>query len=230
MIAIALFDQSAITYDHWCETEVGSFVDQVEKELMKEVAKPQKGEKALDLGCGTGIYSYWLYEQGLDVVGIDISKNMLDVAKKKKDAKNITFLQGDISNLPFANETFDLVISNIVLEFTHNPQVIVKEALRVVKKGGRLVIGFIGKESTWGKMYHKKGKNDPTSVFAHAKFFNTDEIAQLNETPPIQFNYGLYVAMDEFTTIEAARELEKDRTKTSSDQDAGYIVAKWQKI
>ncbi|MFC5628656.1 class I SAM-dependent methyltransferase [Aliibacillus thermotolerans] len=182
------------------------------------------------MGCGTGIYSYWLYEQGLDVVGIDISKNMLDVAKKKKDTKNITFLQGDISNLPFANETFDLVISNIVLEFTHNPQVIVKEALRVVKKGGRLVIGFIGKESTWGKMYHEKGKNDPTSVFAHAKFFNTDEIAQLNETPPIQFNYGLYVAMDEFTTIEAARELEKDRTKTSSDQDAGYIVAKWQKI
>lgn len=230
MIAIALFDLSAKTYDSWCETKIGAFVDQLEKDLMKKVAQPQKGEKALDLGCGTGIYSYWLYEQGLKVTGIDISKNMLDVAKKKKHASDVTFVHGDISKLPFADETFDLVISNIVLEFTHNPQEIVKEAMRVVKKDGRLVIGFIGKDSSWGKMYQEKGKHQPTSVFSEAQFFDRDDILQLYEEPPTEIDYALYVSMDEFTNIEVARQLEDERKKTKPIRQAGYIVAKWQKV
>lgn len=230
MIAIALFDNSAKTYDDWCETEIGAFVDQIEKGLMKEVAQPQKGEKALDLGCGTGIYSYWLYDLGLEVIGIDISKNMLDVAKKKKHANKIKFVHGDIRNLPFADETFELVISNIVLEFTQNPQEIVKEAFRVVKKGGRLVIGFIGRDSAWGRMYEEKGKRDQRSVFSQAQFFSIDEIKKLYEVPPSEVNYGLYVSAKEFTTLDVAFQLEKERSQIYSISDAGYIVAKWQKI
>lgn len=57
---MALFDQKAATYDEWCATPLGKFVDAIEKGAMKEVARPQEKESALDLGCGTGAFSYWL--------------------------------------------------------------------------------------------------------------------------------------------------------------------------
>lgn len=228
-VEMALFDLSAEGYDSWCQTEIGSFVDTLEKNLMKEVAEPKKDEKVLDLGCGTGVYSYWLNEQGLSVTGIDISSGMLNVAKSKVNADQIKFLKGDIEHLPFENETFDLVISNIVLEFTANPKEIVKEAFRVLKKDGRLVIGFIGKNSSWGKMYQEKGKQNPNSVFSKAKFFSQDDINELYKTRPDSMKFGLYFSMDEFIDKKQATKIEEERKKLINYANAGYIVARWVK-
>lgn len=226
---MALFDNAAAKYDNWCKTELGNYVDTIEKSLMKDVANPTKGEKALDLGCGTGIYSYWLLEQELTVIGIDISSEMLKVARSKGNSEKIEFVQGDIQKLPFPDETFDLVISNIVLEFTDNPKQIVSEALRVVKKGGRFVCGFIGKESSWGKMYLEKGKHDPTSVFAKAAFFSYEDISNLASIPPTEIKYGLYVGMNEFEDQKQAYLLEGERSKMFLRDEAGYIVVNWNK-
>lgn len=227
---MALFDNSAIDYDDWCETEIGNFVDSIEKNLMKVIAKPIKGEEALDLGCGTGIYSYWLLEQGLLVTGIDLSSAMLKMAKAKKDSSKIKFLQGDIHTLPFDDETFDLVVCNIVLEFTDNPKQIVFEALRVLKKGGRFVCGFIGKDSAWGNMYQERGNQNPTSVFSKANFFSHNDIIHLHSYPPIEIKDALYFNMSEFKDVKQAGLLEEERKKLNSKDAAGYIVAKWIKM
>lgn len=226
---MALFDRSAVDYDDWCKTEIGNLVDLIEKNLMKEVAKPMEGEKALDLGCGTGVYSYWLLEQNLRVTGMEISHEMLKMAKAKKDSSKIEFLQGDIHTLPFADETFDLVISNIVLEFTDHPKQIVSEAVRVLKKTGRFVCGFIGKDSDWGKMYQEKGKNDPTSVFSKARFFSINDINYLSKKPPIEMRFGLYFGLEEFNNVHQAMILEEERTKLNTKETAGFIVAEWTK-
>lgn len=224
-----MFDRSAEDYDGFYKTALGDFVDKIEKDLMKEIARPKPGEKALDLGCGTGNYTFWLYEQGCSVIGIDISKKMLDTAKIKKHADKVAFLHGDIACLPFEKETFDLVIGNIVLEFTEKPKEIVKEAMRVVKKGGRIVFGFIGKESAWGRKYEEKGKRDEMSVFYHARFFTVDEIKKLYEVGPDDIKYGLYVTEREFSETKEAFELEKKRRRTYPPEQAGYIAAKWVK-
>lgn len=84
---MALFDQEASTYDNWYNTPLGSFVDRLEKELIAKSAQPQAGEKALDLGCGTGIFTIWLAKQGLDVTGIDLSSEMLAKAREKHSGK-----------------------------------------------------------------------------------------------------------------------------------------------
>lgn len=133
---MALFDQEASTYDNWYNTPLGSFVDRLEKELIAKSAQPQAGEKALDLGCGTGIFTIWLAKQGLDVTGIDLSSEMLAKAREKAQRQDLAihWIQADINRLPFDRETFDLVIGNIVLEFVENPEKVVAEALRVLKK------------------------------------------------------------------------------------------------
>lgn len=226
---MALFDHSAETYDEWCSTPLGSFVDELENEIMKEVAQPKKNEKALDLGCGTGIYSLWLSEQDVIVTGIDISSEMLKKAKSKAEDKNqnIEFIKGDIHSLPFPDQTFDLILSNIVLEFVDSPEKVISEGLRVLKQGGRLVIGIIGRHSEWAKLYEKRGKDKKESVFFNAHFFDVQEVNNLSPIKPADVHFGLYFTPREFVNKEQVRILEKERSKQQKEENAGFVVCKW---
>lgn len=228
---MALFDQSAKTYDDWCSTPLGSFVDETEKKIMLEVTNPNPGETVLDIGCGTGIYSLLLSQQGTEVTGIDISTAMLNKAKEKANQYNrpITFIEGDIQHLPFADDTFDLVISNIVLEFVDHPQDVISEAMRVLHPGARLVIGMIGKHSEWAAMYEKQGNEKQDSVFSGARFYRLQDIEKLYTDIPSEIRLGLYVTRDEFVTYEHAALLEKQRSISQQEEGAGFIVAKWVK-
>ena len=228
---MALFDQEASTYDNWYNTPLGSFVDRLEKELIAKSAQPQAGEKALDLGCGTGIFTIWLAKQGLDVTGIDLSSEMLAKAREKAQRQDLAihWIQADINRLPFDRETFDLVIGNIVLEFVENPEKVVAEALRVLKKDGRLVIGLINKESYWGRTYSQKGKDNPDSVFAHAHFYSEQTIASLETSHFASLDYGLYITPENFENENQALELEKKLSRTLKKNQAGFIVARWNK-
>lgn len=228
---MALFDKSADTYDEWCQTPLGHFVDQLEKDLLIKLAQPKASEVALDVGCGTGIYSLELAKYGLDVIGIDISSKMLKQAQNKaSQAKHeITFLEGDFHHLPFEDEHFDLVFTNITMEFATQPKQVVSEAMRVLKKGGRFIAGFIGKNSPWGKMYQQKGRNDENSVFRNACFFTTEEIRSLYSYEPTSFQYGLYLSSEDFTTYDEALKLEMERRNSYPIEEAGFIAATWMK-
>lgn len=69
----------------------------------------------LDIGCGTGALCQVLYSKGLQVTGIDAEENMIRVARRKLEDKNITLLTADINQgLTFADKSFDLVISSYV--------------------------------------------------------------------------------------------------------------------
>lgn len=226
---MALFDQSAETYDEWCSTPLGSFVDELEKQIMKKIAQPKQGEKALDLGCGTGIYSLWLSEQGVYVTGIDISSEMLKKAKSKAENKNqnIEFIKGDVHSLPFPDQTFDLIISNIVLEFVDSPKKVISEGLRVLKPGGRLVIGMIGKHSDWAKMYEMRGKDKKDSIFSNAHFFSLQEINHFSSSKPTDVHFALYFSPYEFVSRKQISILENERSKQQEEENAGFVVCKW---
>jgi len=79
----------------------------------------RKGEKVLEVGCGEGILSVMIAKKGNQVIGCDISRPNLGVAKeraKRENLKNIEFLECDACNLPFPDNSFDLVIADNVLE------------------------------------------------------------------------------------------------------------------
>ena len=227
---MAQFDDSAATYDSWCLTEIGSFVDHLEKEIVFQLATPQAGEKALDLGCGTGIYSIWLARKGLNVTGVDISANMLEIAKEKAASVPlpIDFVHSDIHRLPFEDETFDLVVANIVFEFVENPKQVLQEGLRVLKRGGRFVCGFIDKDSPWGKKYQKQGQEKARSVFANAAFFSPKTVSE-TLLPPDNIQLGLFFSADEFINKDQAMALEKERAKRAKENEAGYFGVRWNK-
>jgi len=81
--------------------------------LRKFLINKCEGKKALDYGCGNGIHSIWLAKRGAEVIGIDLSKNSLQIAKEKAEKKgignNVNFLLMDCENMEFSDNSFDII-------------------------------------------------------------------------------------------------------------------------
>src|SRR5439155_11744717 len=76
-----------------------------------------RGLTVLDLGCGTGRHALWLAGKGADVTAVDFSPDMLAEARRTPGAETVRFVVHDLHEpLPFADGTFDLVVSGLVLE------------------------------------------------------------------------------------------------------------------
>ncbi|HUX95587.1 MAG TPA: class I SAM-dependent methyltransferase [Bacteroidales bacterium] len=94
--------------------------------------------KILNCGCGTGQWSIPFAQAGYRVTNLDLSDNALIIVKKMFEKKNLTgeFVKGDILNMPFENETFDIIVSFGVLEHFSNIDQPISEMIRVLKPGG----------------------------------------------------------------------------------------------
>jgi len=95
---------------------------------------------ALDVGCGTGFLSLELARRGHRVSGIDFAPQMLAEARKKAAAQGVAvrFEEGDAEQLPFAEGSFDLVMTRHVLWTLPHPEQAIDEWIRVLRPGGRL--------------------------------------------------------------------------------------------
>ncbi|KAA3602850.1 MAG: class I SAM-dependent methyltransferase [Calditrichaeota bacterium] len=95
----------------------------------------------LELGCGTGKNTEFLVENSKSVFAMDFSEKMLKVAKEKVKAENVTFKVQDLTkNWELQNETFDIVLGNLVLEHIENLKPIFQESFRVLKSNGILFL------------------------------------------------------------------------------------------
>ncbi|MDQ1279040.1 MAG: arsenite methyltransferase [Thermoproteota archaeon] len=110
------------------------------------LARLKKGEVVLDLGSGGGIDVFLAAEKigpkGL-VIGVDMTPEMIDLAREntvKAGAGNVEFRLGEIEHLPVADMSVDVIISNCVINLSTQKEQVFKEAYRVLKKGGRLLV------------------------------------------------------------------------------------------
>ncbi len=103
------------------------------------------GMKVLDLGCGDGTTALPEAKLGADVLGADISRNLVEAGNKRAQAAGLTnlrFQSGDATNLQdLQDKTFDLVVSIFGAMFAPKPFDVAREMVRVTKPGGRIVMG-----------------------------------------------------------------------------------------
>ena len=96
------------------------------------------GMKVLDIAAGTGTSSQVYAEAGADVVALDFSIGMVQVGKERQP--DMDFIAGDATALPFADNTFDAVTISYGLRNVNDPDLALREMLRVVRPGGTLVV------------------------------------------------------------------------------------------
>lgn len=130
------YDRWAVVYDHDANP-----LPALEEPLVRQAIADVRGLAVLDLGCGTGRHALWLAAAGASVTAVDFSEGMLAEACRKPNAAAVRFLAHDLHDpLPFADETFDLVVSGLVLEHLRELAPFFGEARRVLRPDGRAVM------------------------------------------------------------------------------------------
>lgn len=111
--------------------------------------------KVLDLGCGSGSNSRFLANEGFDVIAVDSAESAILRAKEGNDYKNLKYLVGDIKNLGFEPNTFDVIIDANAIQ--HNSDydltIIYKEVCRVLKNDGQAFQIYINFERKKSSLY-----------------------------------------------------------------------------
>lgn len=135
------FDKIARTYDRLNRVMTLGLDRRWRKRAAHEVVSGQWSEVCvLDVACGTGDMAVSLAERGCTVTGVDLSEEMLAIAKVKGERLKVKVEIADAENLPFEDESFDGVTCAFgVRNFVHLEQGL-SEMLRVLKPGGRMVI------------------------------------------------------------------------------------------
>jgi SAM-dependent methyltransferase len=114
------------------------------EELVKRIGVT-KGLKVLDLGCGDGTTALPSAQNGADVLGVDIARNLVEAGNKRATEHGLTnlkFQEGDATNLQeIPDGEFDLAMSIFGAMFAPKPFDVAKEMVRVTKPGGRVVMG-----------------------------------------------------------------------------------------
>jgi len=160
-----LFASSPDRYDRWYDRHP----DLYRAELAALQAAGGDFSGGLEVGVGTGRFASPLK---LDW-GIDPAVEMLEIARKR----GCRVVRATGEELPFAAGVFRRVLMVTVLCFVRDPGLVIGEAFRVLRPGGRLLLGIIDPESELGRA--TRARRDPDSFYASARFLSVDEVLRL---------------------------------------------------
>lgn len=168
-------------YKHWAnqyDTNLNKTRD-LEARSLRENLNEIQFQNCLEIGCGTGKNTEWLITKGEDILSIDLSEEMLQIAKQKISNENVTFLKFDINNeWNFTNQKFDLIVCSLVLEHIENIERIFQLMNQHLLPGGTIYIGefhpFKQYSGSKPRFENENGEQE-VSTFVH----NVSEYAQL---------------------------------------------------
>ena len=143
---------------HAAKDDYNVFTDAASRKLISsfvQLSGLQVGARVADLGCGSGIFTSLLSEHGYDVVGLDISPKLLQLARTKYP--KIEFLEGDVEALPFPAESFHGILLSGIVHHLPDPERCAAEVYRALKPGGRFVAFDPNRRNPFMWLYRDKG-------------------------------------------------------------------------
>lgn len=165
-------------YAAWRGASLGRVVEALELDLVFELAGDLRGKAVLDVGCGDGTYAIEAATRGAAATGIDRAPDMIAAARARGAASDARFIEGDALALPFGDGSFDVVVAVTLLCFVPDAQGAVREMARVLRPGGRLVLGDLGRLSTWALKRRVKGLLG-SETWRGARFWTCDALRAL---------------------------------------------------
>ena len=188
------FEEYSDQYEDWFEKNY--WVYQSELQAIKDQL-PKQG-RGIEIGVGSGRFSGPL---GINL-GVEPSSKMRELAK----ARGIEAVDASGEDLPFNNSQFDFVLMVTTICFLDDIEKALSEAFRVLKLNGRLIIGFVDKDSFLGKIYQEH--KDKSVFYKFAKFYSVDEVVFYLKNSGFGnfvFNQTIFKDLKEIKNIEPIR-------------------------
>ncbi len=174
-----VFDfHDAETYDAWLAEPWNRYFFDLEIRLLLSTMNPQKGERILDIGCGTGMSLVPLLDRGLNLTGVDPSPYMLDKAYEVM-GERADLHRSFSEDLPFEDNAFDTAFFFTSLEFSQRPAKAIEEACRVAKN--QVVIAVLNRHAILNIYRRCKGLFPffPSGIYQKMNVFSIWEIRQI---------------------------------------------------
>jgi SAM-dependent methyltransferase len=210
----SVFDSLASAYDSWFDDE-GEPVFAIEIQAFRSVSgllpKPW-----LEIGVGSGRFAQAL---GIET-GLDPSIKLLEMARRR----GVDAFLGKGEMAPFQGDVFGTVFLIVTLCFVDSPSVLLLEVNRLVKEGGKLVLGLVLRESPWGRFYQVK-KKEGHRFYKYATFYSFEEVRALLE----QSGFAIEEVISTlFQNPGEVRGMESPMKGLSSE--AGFVVIVAQRV
>ncbi|MEZ5558190.1 MAG: class I SAM-dependent methyltransferase [Pseudomonadales bacterium] len=164
-------------YARWRASALGEVTEALEQGLLLELLGDVSGQRVLEIGCGDGAFAATLSGRGARVVALDASAAMLDAARAR-GVHEMLLCQGCAERLPFARDSFDVVVASTILCFVQAAEQTFAEIGRVLRPGGRVVIGELGRWSTWALARRVRGWLG-SPLWRHGRFRTPRELRRL---------------------------------------------------
>lgn len=187
------FNDHVAEYEQWYKNH--PFVFRSEIAAIKQFLPRGEEIRGIEVGLGTGRFAKAL---GIKE-GIEPAENMRVVAEKK----GISVLNAVAEELPYKSLQYDFVLINFCISYFDDVSAALKEAHRVLKRGGCLLLGFIDKDSRIGREYVERKAE--SLFYKKAKFYSVNAIAKEMKSAgfkKLEFLQTLFHPLDDIQTIE----------------------------
>jgi SAM-dependent methyltransferase len=190
------FDEHVAEYESWFDENPFAFRSEVE--AIREMLPEGDQLKGIEVGLGTGRFS-----EALSIKeGVEPSVPMRTLAVQR----GIEIMNGTAEELPYGDLKFDFVLMAFCISFFEKLQPAFKEAHRVLKNGGSLVIGFLDKDSPIGRDYEER--KSESMFYKHANFYSVEKVQRkLSDAGFHHFtiNQTLFHPLAEIREVEHAK-------------------------
>jgi ubiquinone/menaquinone biosynthesis C-methylase UbiE len=195
MPKIEPFEKYSDQYEDWFVQNKYAFKAEIEA-VRKHIPEHSRG---IEIGVGSGLFA--------EPLGIHVGLEPSGEMRSKAVKRGVNVVDGTAENLPFMDDFYDFALMVTTICFVDDVKQSINEAKRIVKAGGKLIIGLIDKNSPIGKMYNKHQKE---SVFySNAIFYSTEEIVDYMKKTGFQdfyFTQTIFTSLDKINENEQVKE------------------------